>query len=296
MDRFNIFGVKFNPEEHRYFIGEQELSGITSVLNKYISSGKYDNVPAGVLERARERGTKVHADISLWINGYREDLARETKVFAEWAGDKELFSECIVSDGISFASCVDVAQILPNKRVKLYDIKTTHVIDEDYCRWQLSIYAYFVELAGLGVDAISVLHIKDGQIKEIPMPIIDEQHVQGLLKAAAAGEPWNNPFVGTSLSEAQVKEICFLEKAVKDFEEQRKYYESKLNEFKESMLEYMNANNLTKIETERVIINRKKASQRATLDTKALKAEHPELAEKYTKVTEIKESLIIKTK
>lgn len=296
MDRFNVFGVKFNFEEHRYFIDKNELSGITSVLNKYISSGKYDNVPAGVLERAREKGTKVHADISLWINGYREDITQEIMAFAEWAGEKELFSECVVSDGIYYASCVDVVQMLPNGNVEIYDIKTTNVIDEDYCRWQLSIYAYFVRLAGYDVDAVSILHIKDGQIKEVQMQIIDEQHVQGLLKAAATGEPWNNPFVGNYLSETQAIEICFLDKAVKDFEELHKYYESKLNEFKENLLEYMNANNLTKIETDRVIITRKKASQRATLDTNALKADNPELAEKYTKVTKVKESLTIKTK
>lgn len=293
----NKHNVIFNHEEHTYMLQSGKmLSGITGVLSKYITPNKYNGVPAEILEQAKERGDLIHADISLWINGFREELTPETEAFVNWAGDKDLESECLVSDGVNYASSIDVVEVLPEMHLRLYDIKTTYSVDEDYCRWQLSIYAYFAYLAGYNIDAISVLHVRDGQCKEIPLALIGEMEVLGLLSAAAEGTEWRNPFICTSLEEAKANEICLLEQAIKQLDEQRKYYESRLNAFRESILEYMKANGVTKIDTERVTIGLKNASQRATLDTKALKAEHPEIADKYTKFTEIKESIIIKIK
>lgn len=293
----NKHNVRFNHEEHTYMLPSGKmLSGITGVLSKYITPNKYNGVPGEILEQAKERGDLVHADISLWINGFREELTPETEAFVSWAGDKDLESECLVSDGVNYASSIDVVEVLPEMHLRFYDIKTTYSVDEDYCRWQLSIYAYLAYLAGYNVDAISVLHIRDGKCKEIPLAFIDYTNVSVLLSAAAEGAEWSNPLICTSLEEAKANEICLLEQAIKQLDEQRKYYESRLNAFKNGILEYMKANGVTKIDTERVTIGIKKASQRATLDTKALKAEHPDIAEKYTKVTEIKESITIKIK
>lgn len=294
----NKHNVRFNHEEHTYMLPcGKMLSGITKVLSRYITPNKYEGVPAEILEQAKERGDLVHADIGLWINGFREEPTPETEAFINWAEDKDLKSECLVSDGENYASSIDVVEVLSDlPLIKLYDIKTTYKVDEDYCRWQLSIYAYFANLAGYEVDAISVLHVRDGKCVEVPLEFIGKMEVKSLLSAAALGEPWNNPFVSNSLEEAQVNEICLLEQAIKQLDEQRKMYESRLNEFKEGILDYMKANGVTKIDTERITIGLKKASQRATIDTKALKAECPEIAEKYTKVTEVKESLTIKIK
>lgn len=293
----NKHNVIFNHEEHTYMLPSGKmLSGITGVLSKYITPNKYVGVPTEILEPAKERGDLVHADVSLWINGFREELTPETEAFVKWAGEKDLKSECLVSDGVNYASSIDVVEVLSEMHLRLYDIKTTYSVDEDYCRWQLSIYAYFAYLAGYNIDAISVLHVRDGQCNEIPLALIGEMEVRGLLCAAAEGTEWRNPFICTSLEEAKANEICLLEQAIKQLDEQRKYYESRLNAFRTGILEYMQTNGVTNIETERIKIGIKKASQRTTLDTKALKAEHPDLCKNYEKITKIEESITIKIK
>lgn len=295
MIKTNIYNVSFDVEKHLYTLQNGEvLSGITCVLNKFISPNKYDNVPVEVLERAKERGSAIHADIACWIDGFGEADTPEIKAFAEWAGSAELYSECIVSDGICYASAIDVVRYLGDNQVHLYDIKTTSVVDEEYCRWQLSVYAYFMTLAGFDVVGASVLHIKDGTIKELPITFVSIDNVKAMLHAYAGGEAWNSPYVGTELPEEVANNICVLDQTISGLKEQLKYAEGQLEEFKARMLELMKEKDLTAIKTDKVTISIKKAYQRTSIDNKKLKDLYPDVAKACEKVTEIGESLTIK--
>lgn len=298
MIKTNIYDVKFDAEKHIYTLpGGEVLSGITCVLNAFISPDKYDAVPAEVLERAKERGSAIHADIACYIDGFGEADTPEIKAFAEWAGragSAELYSECLVSDGIVYASAIDVVRHLGENQVHLYDIKTTSVVDEEYCRWQLSIYAYFMYMAGFDVVGASVLHIKDGAIKELPVVLVGSEHVKAILKAYAGGEDWHNPFVGDALPEEVANNICVLDQTISGLKEQLKYAEAQMDEFKARLLELMRENDLTAIKTEQVAISIKKAYQRTSIDSKKLKEQYPDIAKECEKVTEVAESLTIK--
>lgn len=295
MIKTNIYNVSFDAEKHVYTLQNGEvLSGITCVLNKYISPDKYDNVPAEVLERAKERGSAIHADIACWIDGFGGADTPEVKAFAEWAGGAELYSECLVSDGICYASAIDVVRHMGDNQVHLYDIKTTSVVDEEYCRWQLSIYAYFMYLAGYDVVGASVLHIKDGSIKELPIIFVSHDSVKSMLQAYAGGEDWYNPFVGDDLPEEVANNICILDQTISGLKEQLKYAEGQMEEFKARLLEKMREHELTAIKTDQVAISIKKAYQRISIDSKKLKEQYPDIAKECEKVTEVAESLTIK--
>ena len=57
-------GVTFLEDEHRYFLGETELSGITNAISTQLGlANAYDNIPAAVLEKATQRGTEIHQSI-----------------------------------------------------------------------------------------------------------------------------------------------------------------------------------------------------------------------------------------
>lgn len=295
MIKTNIYNVSLDAENHVYTLPSGEvLSGITCVLNKYISPDKYDNVPAEVLERAKERGSAIHADIACWIDGFSGADTPEVKAFAEWAAGAELYSECLVSDGICYASAIDVVRHFGDNQVHLYDIKTTSVVDEEYCRWQLSIYAYFMNLAGFDVVGASVLHVKDGAIKELPVVLVGSEHVKEMLQAYAGGEDWHNPFVGDALPEEVANNICVLDHTIAGLKEQLKYAEGQMEEFKARLLELMKENDLTAIKTDQVAISIKKAYQRTSIDSKRLKEQYPEIAKECEKVTEVAENLTIK--
>ena len=295
MIKTNIHDVAFDWENHIYTLPNGKvLSGITCVLNKFISPNKYDSVPAEVLERSKERGTEIHTDIACWIDGFGEADTPEVEAFAEWATGKELYSECLVSDGEYFASAIDVVRHLGDRQVHLYDIKTTSVVDEEYCRWQLSIYAYFMYIAGFDVVGASVLHIKDGAIKELPVVLVSSDSVKSLLQAYAGGEDWQNPYTGNALPEEVANNICVLDKTISWLKEQLKYAEQQMDGFKARMLELMKENDLTAIKTDKVTISIKKAYQRVSIDSKKLKDLYPDVAKACEKVTEIGESLTIK--
>ena len=295
MIKTNIHDVAFDWENHIYTLPNGKvLSGITCVLNKFISPNKYDSVPAEVLERSKERGTEIHTDIACWIDGFGEADTPEVEAFAEWATGKELYNECLVSDGEYFASAIDVVRHLGDRQVHLYDIKTTSVVDEEYCRWQLSIYAYFMYIAGFDVVGASVLHIKDGAIKELPVVLVSSDSVKSLLQAYAGGEDWQNPYIGNALPEEVANNICVLDKTISWLKEQLKYAEQQMDGFKARMLELMKENDLTAIKTDKVTISIKKAYQRVSIDSKKLKDLYPDVAKACEKVTEIGESLTIK--
>lgn len=295
MIKTNIHDVAFDWENHVYTLQNGKvLSGITCVLNKFISPDKYDSVPSEVLERAKERGTEIHTDIACWIDGFGEADTPEIKAFADWATGKELYSECLVSDGEYFASAIDIVRHLGDNQVHLYDIKTTSVVDEEYCRWQLSIYAYFMYLAGFDVVGASVLHIKDGAIKELPIVFAGSDNVKAMLQAYANGEDWANPYVGIELPEEIADNISVLDQTISGLKEQLKYAEQQMDEFKARLLELMRGNDLTAIKTDKVTISIKKAYQRTSIDSKKLKDLYPDVAKECEKVTEIAESLTIK--
>lgn len=271
MIKTNIYNVSFDSENHVY------------------------TLPSGeVLERARERGSAIHADIACYIDGFGCADTPEVKAFAEGAGGAELYSECLVSDGLHYASAIDVVRHLGENNVHLYDIKTTSVVDEEYSRWQLSIYANFMKLAGFNVVGASVLHVKDGAIKELPVMLVDYENVWSLLHAYTMGEDWHNPFVGDDLPEEVANNICVLDQTISGLKEQLKYAEGQMEEFKARLLELMRENDLTAIKTPQVSISIKKAYQRTGLDSKKLKEQYPEIAKECEKITEVAESLTIK--
>ena len=63
-------GVRFDQEQHRYFLGVAELSGITGFLKKLVFPDKYKDIPQWILDRAASNGTLIHESIELLDGGF----------------------------------------------------------------------------------------------------------------------------------------------------------------------------------------------------------------------------------
>ena len=62
-------GVTFLEDEHRYFLGETELSGITNAISTQLGlANAYDNIPTAILEKATQRGNEIHKSIQRFNN------------------------------------------------------------------------------------------------------------------------------------------------------------------------------------------------------------------------------------
>ena len=197
--------IIFDPAAHTYHTPDGvQLKGITGMLRRQLFPDEYSDVPQAVLRRAAERGHAVHQllelvdDLGLAPSDNADALAYIRLKEAE--GLRPVASEYLVSDGTRFASAIDkVYEGDADGSFTLADIKTTYRLNEEYVRWQLSVYAYLFELQNPGARAsrLLALWIRDGRASAYPMERIPAEIVKELLDAEAEGRQFANPLVAT---------------------------------------------------------------------------------------------------
>lgn len=144
--------VEFNEAEHTYHLNGTEMFGVTGMLSRHLFKEKYSGIPKEVLDKAAERGSRVHKAIEvfnekgLMPNDFELGIIVDAyKGLCEERGLKAEASEYLVTDNICHASAIDI--VMSNAgNIILADIKTTSKIDEEYLSWQLSVYKYMFEL------------------------------------------------------------------------------------------------------------------------------------------------------
>ena len=86
-----------------------------------------------------------------------------------------------------------------------------------------------------------------------------------------------------------VDTITTIENEIKKLKEMQDNY-------KEQLLKVMEENDILKIDIPELTITRKAPTTRETLDSKALKADMPEIYDEYVKISDVKGSITIKVK
>lgn len=291
-------GVVFNSEEHRYFLNGKELQGITGMLHKQVFPDMYANVPQFVLNRAAERGTMIHESIELLDSGFAPaESTPELESYKKIKHDNGLMTlenEYLVTDGENFASGIDLVFTNGGKNIILADIKTTSVLNKEYVRWQLSIYAYLFELQNpdLKVSKLYALWLRGDKSEFAEVERIDTDIVKDLLKCEVEGRQFINPLekadstVPAAIKNAEYS-IYTLVNHIKELTEKKK-------QLSEGLLKLMLDNDVKSYKGEYVTLSRKAASTREDIDKRKLKEEYPEAYNACIRVTNIKESLQIR--
>lgn len=120
--------VVFDQENHTYFLGEKQLSGITFLLDRQFFGDKYTGIPEFVLEKARVKGTLVHEACELIDTLGVEHDSAEAWNYIRLKNENDLrheASEYLVSDEKNVASCIDKVFRVSETEFALADIKTT---------------------------------------------------------------------------------------------------------------------------------------------------------------------------
>ena len=275
--------VTFNEEEHTYTLSDgTQLSGITSIIHKYLFPCMYDGVSESVMQAARERGHETHKALEQYLFhgvAYRADhpiYPTLDAVGSLLAKDKlyPVAGEYLVSDNEAIATCID-GVMQQGDDIVLIDHKTTSVIYSEYLRWQLSIEAFlFEEQTGLNVKKLYAVHIpKNGCAKIYEVPRIDDVYVKDLINAFVSNALiFENPL--HKLSEDTMElleqykaaelELVELKASVKYLEEQQDAIRAKIKE-------QMDAESASKWEKDDVVITRTKDSVRKTFKVDLLK-------------------------
>lgn len=294
----NNSGVIFNQEEHRYFLDGKELSGITGLLQKHIFPDKYKDIPTRRLNRAAERGTMIHESIELLDGGFEPaEYTPELANYKRIKNDNNLdtiANEYIVTDKKYFASSIDLVMLGASGDIALADIKTTSVLDKEYVRWQLSIYAYMFELQNpeLKVSKLYALWLRNEKSELAEVERVDTVIVKDLLQCEVDGRDFVNPLAKADINvPAEIKNaeinVYNLVNEIKKLETQKK-------ELSKGLLKVMQDNKIKSYKGEYITLSRIAASTREDIDKNKLKEKYPEAYAACMKITNISEKLQIR--
>ena len=124
-------GFEFDPAAHRYTLDGRELPSVTTILR---GLDDFSNVPARVLERARDRGNRVHSACNLDVLGTLDEATVDDEVAPYLAQFRKFLresrfaptlSECRVYDDVLwYAGTLDLFGDLPGCIDVQIDIKS----------------------------------------------------------------------------------------------------------------------------------------------------------------------------
>jgi len=296
MKTLEYSSIVFDSKNHTYYLPDgRQLFGITSLLNRQLyHGGKYDGVPNGILQEASERGRKIHEEVEMYFSLGTEVFSPEANAVIEaLKNNKIIASEYIVTDGENFATAID----LVDSDFNLYDIKTTAVLDKLYTSWQLSICAFLFEQQNkFSPNKLFAIHVRGDKAEIIEIERHSSEEVTELLACDLLGENYFDKKIAPALKEMPITQFVNLENLIIKIEEEAKKIKEMRDQLAEKIYSKMEEIDVKKFETDNMIITRILPSEVITIDTKKLKAEMPEIAEKFEKKTMRKGSLKITLK
>lgn len=288
--------VRFNEEAHTYSLDDKMLRGITWILREYVKPQKYEGVPDYIMQRAADKGHAIHSEIEMFVNGFPPTSGSdEYNAFVKnTEGIKFIASEYTVSDNTTFASNID----LVDDKWNLYDIKTTSSLDEELLSWQLSIYSYLFELQNRATcGKLYGIWLRGDRCEIVEVKKIDVAIIIELLNAAKVGGEWKNPLLPDIQIDANtLSQLREIEAEIARREEEVKNLKAEQEQIKAGLIEVMKQYGVKKYEGESLTLTYTAPTTRTTIDSKSLKEQEPEIYERFSKTSEVKESLRITVK
>jgi len=287
--------ILYEDITHTYIDVEsgKELSGCTIVLKRYGISPDYSAIPDPVMDSASERGSRIHKEISDYINfGTCETEAQ--KEYAKLGLDS-IASEYLVSDNENFATSIDV--VLGD--CSLVDIKTTHRLYANALSWQLSINAYLFELQNpkLKVPKLyGAYYKKDETFSIVEVPRIPVDEVKRLLNAYLNDEEFTPSQTKVTTGDTRIAEIYELEQFITSIKQDAELAEKRKKKLLDALYEEMSKNGIDKIENDLMTITKIAPTESTRVDTGLLKTLHPTIYSEVTKKSPVKGYVKVKIK
>lgn len=288
--------VKFIEEPHSYWLGDKQLQGITAMITRHLFSSKYNNVPEEILAHAASKGSLVHKEIEDHIKSKEIGFTDE---FHQWYVNKSygrdrLAAEYLVSDNKNFATKIDIVQHT-DYGYNLRDIKTTYNLDKNYLQWQLSICAYLFEIqTGLKVNKLYGDWVRADSYKEIELERISVDKVKSLLECELNGEMYQEKSL--QCADSTIAEYVELSTIIQQMKAEVKETELKAKNLEQAIKDQMIEKNIKSIDLPECKITYVYPATRTSIDSRRLKKEMPEVAEKYSKTSKIADSIRITIK
>ena len=301
--------VVFDKERHTYELRGSILKGVTPIV-KWMFPETYRDIPEEVLNKAAEYGSLIHSKIELADTvGIVDD---ECKPLMDYIALKEKYgltthsNEFLVDDGFAIASSID---LVFDKNMAgeypLADIKTTSSIHVNNVTLQLSIYAMLFEAqTGQKAGELFVVWLPKPQYGEatlMELQRIDSETCNKIVQAYLNGEEkeqfdylWNGGTAPELVDETLPANLADVEAEIIRIEEQQKAMEERKNELRAGLLKLMEEHGVKKWQSERLVITRKAATTRISIDSAKLKKSYPDIYDECAKISEVKANIMIK--
>ncbi len=290
--------IEFREDTHEYFLDGKKLISVTQLMRKHGLAPNYDAVPSEVLRAKAERGTLIHKEIEQYIKNKEIGFTNEFLAFKRYADaqtNTNVFeSEYIVYNDIC-AGTVDLI-LIENGEFVIADIKTTATLHKEPISWQLSIYAYLYNklLKNASITRGQAYHFdNDGNLKVVDIPLKPVEEVKRLFECERKGKIYKQELI---VNETQLAELVEVESLIAHIEEQKKVAEAQAQELRALLMQAMERNGVTSFENEKIKLTYIAPTTRTAIDSARLKKDLPEVAEKYTKTSNIKANLRITLK
>lgn len=289
--------VYFDDLTHSYLTDTGAfLMGVTSLMRKHGLSVDYADIPIPqeVLQKATERGTKIHKDIELYCKGEIVENSPALKAF-KGLNLPVIANEYLISDNEMIASSIDI--VLDD--YSLVDIKTTSQLHIEPLSWQLSIYAYLFELQNPNLKAGKLygLHIRSGKAKIVEVERKPTEEIERLFQCERDGvifTPAKKELAQTTESVLlQLKDASSL---IGNLKAQLKLAEETEKALKQHLIAEMEKGALKSLENDFVKVTYVAPSERESIDKDALKEKYPAIYEEYRKVSPVAANVRIKIK
>lgn len=172
--------LEYYDEEHLYLFEGMILPSVTEIIDKKFND--YADVPKDILNRAAERGTKVHKQIENFCKSGIDDGSTAIRNFKflqnqYWFEvlDNEL-PVVIFKDDIPVACGRLDMTLSMNGTVGIADIKTCSALNKSKIAYQLNMYRLgLMQSYGVQAEFLKIIHIRDNVRKFIDMPINEEE-------------------------------------------------------------------------------------------------------------------------
>ena len=285
--------VKFNKEKHEYSNDGKILISVTQLLKKHGLSTDFSNVDKDLLNAKAERGRMIHEEVEKYIKKRDIGFTSELMGYIDLITKHELVpakAEVRVSDGFIAGTTDQWGFDTKNNQYYIGDIKTGSVINYNEVRWQLSLYDYLLpEKACKTPRKLYCFHLTDSP-RMISVDPVPREEIERLLECERKGEIYKQEVVAT---EDRLAQLVQLKYDMDELELRKKEIDRQMSEITDTVKDLMRNKGIKTFENDLVKITYVAPTTRESIDSKKLKAELPDIAAKYTKTSEVKDSVRI---
>ena len=300
--------VYFEKVSHSYWKKDgTELIGLTSLMRKHSLGADYSGISESTLKAAAAKGTEIHELLQAYDEGtliVNEPLVEKYRDTIANMGLKHLRSEFLVSDNEIVATFIDkVYDTGIENTVDLADIKTTQKVHKRALQWQLGVNKVLIEQQCPGIKVRNCFCIwidkASRKLKDIvPIEPVTDEEVAALLSCEKRGDifvdAYNIPSADLVLSDEEISDVVAKSAKVEELKAAVKEIEDAIKVYYDKVRDYMVEHDLEELATEGGVFKLKKAYERTTVDSSALRRYAPEILTKCSKTTTVAASVSFK--